>query len=366
MPGLYLILAADQNFTIVAATDAYLGATMTKRGEVVGKRLFDVFPDNPDDPTADGVRELRASLQRAIRTARPDKMRVQKYDIKRPKDLGGGFEERYWDPTNTPLLDRNGRVWCLVHQVADVTDLVERTRERDHSEAANSELRWERGEREKFVSLLTHDLRTPLSIAQLSLELIKRSLGDPAKVLAFANRIGGNLGRIDRMITNLLDANRIRAGEMPVPIREEVALAPFLEKTVEDLAEVHRREIRFRAETNASAFVDPDFLRRILENLSCNAVKYSFENTPITVTLSGGGHDVYISVHNLGPVIAEEERRELFNQFRRGRTARKGWGLGLTLVKGLAEAHDGEVRVESELGHGTTFTVTFPCASVAA
>src|SRR5437660_186610 len=82
VPGAHLILTPD--LTIVGVTDAYLRATMTAREEILGRGLFDVFPDNPDDPHASGVRNLSASLQRVIDTGAPDAMAVQKYDIRRP------------------------------------------------------------------------------------------------------------------------------------------------------------------------------------------------------------------------------------------------------------------------------------------
>src|SRR5688500_12562194 len=81
-PGLYLVLRP--NFVIVAVTEAYLRATMTTREGVLGRGLFDVFPDNPDDPSATGTRNLRASLERVLARRLPDTMAVQKYDVRRP------------------------------------------------------------------------------------------------------------------------------------------------------------------------------------------------------------------------------------------------------------------------------------------
>src|SRR5688572_22827970 len=98
IPGLYLVLAPD--LTIVAVSDAYLDATMTRRDDILGRHIFDVFPDNPADADATGVQNLRASLERVLATGRPDAMAVQKYDIRRPAEEGGGFEERYWSPVN--------------------------------------------------------------------------------------------------------------------------------------------------------------------------------------------------------------------------------------------------------------------------
>src|SRR5262245_19882285 len=121
-PGLYLVLSPD--LTIVAVSEAYLRATMTRRQDILGRGLFDVFPDNPDDPEATGTRNLRKSLDEVLRTRKPSTMAVQKYDIRRPESEGGGFEERYWSPLNSPVLDAQGRVTRIIHRVEDVTDFV--------------------------------------------------------------------------------------------------------------------------------------------------------------------------------------------------------------------------------------------------
>jgi PAS domain S-box-containing protein len=121
-PGPFLVLSPD--LTIVAVSDAYLAATMTTRHEIVARGIFEVFPDNPDDPTATGVSNLRASLDRVRSTLAPDAMAVQKYDIPRPAAEGGGFEERYWSPHNSPVLNSDGVLTHIIHRVEDVTELV--------------------------------------------------------------------------------------------------------------------------------------------------------------------------------------------------------------------------------------------------
>ncbi len=121
-PGLYLVLNTD--FVIVAVSDAYLRATMTRREEIVGRQIFDVFPDNPDDPAATGVRNLSASLRRVVQYGIPDAMAVQKYEIRRPDSEGGGFEERYWSPANYPVVGNDGKTAFIIHRVEDATEFV--------------------------------------------------------------------------------------------------------------------------------------------------------------------------------------------------------------------------------------------------
>jgi PAS domain S-box-containing protein len=121
-PDAYLLLAPDPpRFTMVAANEARLRVTMTRREDVIGRPLFEVFPDNPSDPAATGVRNLQASLHEVLRTGKPHRMALQKYDIPTP---GGGFEERYWDPLNSPVFDADGNLIYIIHRVEDVTEQV--------------------------------------------------------------------------------------------------------------------------------------------------------------------------------------------------------------------------------------------------
>lgn len=124
VPGLYLVLAPD--LTILAVNNAYKVATMTQREDIVGKKLFDVFPDNPNDKDASGVSRLHASLDYVITHKKDHTMAVQKYDIRRPD---GTFEERYWCPMNKPVLNGQGELLYIIHRVEDVTEFVHLQRE---------------------------------------------------------------------------------------------------------------------------------------------------------------------------------------------------------------------------------------------
>ena len=122
VPGLYLVLLPDApRYTIVAVSDAYARATMTKREEILGRGLFDMFPD-PVDPTATGGNGVGASLGRVLTKRVPDAMAVQKYAIRRPAESGGEFEERWWSRRNSPVFGPGGEVAYILHAVEDVTE----------------------------------------------------------------------------------------------------------------------------------------------------------------------------------------------------------------------------------------------------
>ncbi|XDD46900.1 ATP-binding protein [Leptospira sp. WS39.C2] len=120
LPELYMLL--DLDFCIIDISDAYAKATLIERENVVGQNLFEVFPDNPDDLSADGVKQLRSSLTQVLNYKRTSTMALQKYDITKPD--GSGFEVRYWSPRNSPVFDSNGNLVCIVHTAEDVTDFV--------------------------------------------------------------------------------------------------------------------------------------------------------------------------------------------------------------------------------------------------
>ncbi|MFD6691040.1 PP2C family protein-serine/threonine phosphatase [Streptomyces bacillaris] len=120
-PNPNLVLGTD--LVIVDVNEAYLQATGRSREELIGQYLFDAFPRNPADPHASGTQDLDASLQRALRTKRPDTMALMKYDIPH-SDQPGAFEERWWSPMNTPVLGPDGQVAWIIHRVEDVTDFI--------------------------------------------------------------------------------------------------------------------------------------------------------------------------------------------------------------------------------------------------
>ena len=138
-PGCYLVLSPD--LRIVAVSEAYLSATRTVREQIVGRGVFEVFPDNPDDPTASGVPNSRASFERVVAEGTSDTMPVQRHDIRRPESEGGGFEARYWSPINSPVFGPDGQLAWIIHRVEDVTEFMRLKQAGTASDQQTAELR---------------------------------------------------------------------------------------------------------------------------------------------------------------------------------------------------------------------------------
>jgi signal transduction histidine kinase len=221
--------------------------------------------------------------------------------------------------------------------------------------------------RNKFISTLTHDLKNPLTVAKVNAQLILKRSERPNDCIRSAGRIIGSINRVDSMVHNLLDASRIRAGEKLNLKFGPCDLASILRDVVDEFCDVHDRAITLNSVPQLNGNYGGDGFRRAVENLIGNAAKYSLPGPPITIELRKTKEDVILSVHNFGPIIAPADRDLLFQQYRRTKSAEEssntGWGIGLTLVKGVAEAHGGSVIVESSEKDGTTFGLQFPAVA---
>jgi signal transduction histidine kinase len=167
------------------------------------------------------------------------------------------------------------------------------------------------------------------------------------------------------MIRDLLDASRLKAGEgIPISV-VECRVDQVVDSVAKDLAAIYGPKFRVRNEHGAIVGNwDCTGIQRIIENLASNAVKYGKEKAPVTISLEKSEEFVEIAVHNEGDAIPADEQTTLFSPYRRSPSAvsggQGGWGIGLTLVKGLTEAHGGVARVESSVTAGTTFYVRLP------
>lgn len=219
-----------------------------------------------------------------------------------------------------------------------------------------------------YTHTLTHDLRTPISVAKMNAHLALKCSGIPTSVTDCIKRNVISLNRLDSMIQNLLDVSRIRAGESLSLQYQPCDLERLIREVVDEMTIVHGP--RFVVKTNGpyEGNWGQDALRRAVENLIDNAAKYGTEGAPITVSVQGNLSTVEITVHNEGSFIAKSEIPQLFEEFRRSHSTQEGtqpgWGLGLTLVKAVMDDHKGQIRVRSGEGTGTSFSLEIPRKAV--
>lgn len=245
-----------------------------------------------------------------------------------------------------------------------LTDKTEAIKKLNEAEATITGMGAESEARQNFISALGHDLRNPLTAARLSAQLIKRATVNTLILQEHADRIILCLDRTDRMIRDLLDSQRIKSGE-PMPLKKTKAeINKILREEIEELKTMFGDRFLLNETNEFTANIDVEALRRIVENLCTNAVKYGNAGGFITTTLLEHDNNFEIKVHNIGNPINELDQKKIFQQFKRTLSAIEstnvGWGIGLTVVKGLTEAHGGRVKVESFPEKGTTFSVIFP------
>ncbi|QOZ29748.1 hybrid sensor histidine kinase/response regulator [Bradyrhizobium sp. CCBAU 51753] len=396
-------------FRIAAASDAYLRATKTERAAILGRALFDVFPDNPDDPAADGVRNLRASLERVVQFRRPDTMSVQKYDIRKPEAEGGGFEERYWSPRNSPVFGPGGQLSYIIHRVEDVTQfihlkrrgveqdkLADQLRERTEQmeaeifmrarevEAAREQLEAEQKLRQvqkmEAVGHLTggiaHDFNNILTVITGLIDILAEAVEHDAALSSVTKMISDAASRGAEVTKHLLAFSR----QQPLQPREA-----DLNTLVQDTARLLRPSLGEQIEIETSlepdawpAFIDPNHMATALLNLAVNArdampdggkLMLETSNVILDETYAASNLDVrageyvMVAVSDTGAGIPETIREKVFEPFFTTKDTGKGTGLGLSMVYGFIKQSDGHLKIYSEEGHGTSIKLYLPRSS---
>ena len=387
VPGSYLVL--DPDLVIVAVSDAYLRDTMTSRAAIVGKQIFEAFPDNPGDPEATGVANLRASLERARRDLAADTMAVQKYDIRRPGDGGAEvFEVRYWSPVNVPVLGPGGSLTHIIHRVQDVTDYVllqERQAEgqqlteelqaraaqmeaeilarSQELQQANTALRAANEAKNEFLSRTSHELRTPMNTILGFGELLGLGelTGEQRDWITMMLKAARHLlGLLD----DVLDISRMEARALSlsmeaVPVQTLIADALELAGPLSIAAGVRLDPVPPAAGLHVHA--DHQRARPVLLNLLSNAIKYNHAGGTVTVTTSEQpGGRLRIADTDTGRGISQADIGRLFTPFERLDAAHAGFegtGLGLALSRQLVHAMGGTTGLTSTPGQGSVFWV---------
>ncbi len=392
-PGSYLVLTPA--LTIVAVSDAYLNATMTRREDILGRGLFEVFPDNPDDPNASGVQNLKASLDRVLQNRVPDGMPVQKYDIRRPESEGGGFEERYWSPINSPVFGKDQQIRYIIHRVEDVTEFVRLKQLGTEQEKVTQELRerankmeaevylharqLQEANRQRFEAIgrlaagIGHDFNNLLGVilgyARLLREPVpeRGSLQRGLEEIELAAQSAASLtrqllaySRQQVIEPKIIDLNAVATGieslirrVVGANIECEMILAPELGRVRADPGQIE--QIIMNLAINARDAM-PDGGKLIIETSNVEIDEaYAKQHPPVPI-----GRSVMLSVSDTGVGMPPEIRERIFEPFFTTKEKGKGTGLGLATVYGIVKQSRGFVWVYSEPGMGTTFKVYLP------
>ncbi|ASU39051.1 PAS domain-containing sensor histidine kinase [Herbaspirillum sp. meg3] len=422
VPGLFLVLLPD--FTITAVSDAYLQATLTRREQIVGRHLFDVFPDNPDDPNADGVANLRRSLERVLETRMPDAMAMQKYDVPRPD--GTGFEERYWSPSNFPVMDADRNILYIMHRAEDITSYVLLKKNRDelgllhdelkkkvcadelelpeltddisagnqHLHALNRALKLEilarskleeanreltrelkdniekleasNKEMESFSYSVSHDLRAPLravdGFARMLEEDVADQLDDEGR--RKLQVIRDNTRNMGRLIDELLEFSRLGRKELNYGHLDMSALA---QAAFNDAASVAVNDTTLSLSELPAARGDITLIKQVWFNLLSNACKFSAKREQAHITVKGSveGDVLTYTVSDNGAGFDMRYYNKLFGVFQRLHRVSEfeGTGVGLAIVHRIVTRHGGKIWAEGVVGEGAVFHFTLPAAT---
>lgn len=237
-------------------------------------------------------------------------------------------------------------------------------------EAAQAAVR----ERDEFLSIASHELRTPIAALQLTLQALQRKPGggEPATLQndRTARAVEGSLrqvARLTRLVDQLLDLSRIKAGRLELE-PERVNLAEVVRQAVEPLQAVLAQagcSLSLRGEREILGRWDALRIEQVVTNLVSNALKYG-ANAPVEISVQRRGDAAVIAVRDHGIGIAPENTARIFERFERAVSSRDyaGVGIGLFVARQIVEAHGGSIRVESALGTGSTFFVELPIEHV--
>ncbi|WP_395751217.1 PAS domain-containing protein [Prosthecobacter sp.] len=379
LPGLYLVLTPE--FKIVAVSDAYLQATMTERQAILGRGLFEVFPDNPEEPGATGETNLRASLKNVLEQRRPHTMAIQKYDIRRPD---GVFEERYWSPINSPVLGSGQEVKYIIHRVEDVTEFVlkkskaavqdeelnsrmvqmeaEVFQSSQKVQAANQQLEAANKELESFSYSVSHDLRAPLRAMDGFSRAVLEDFGPqlPPDGQRYLQVIRTSAQRMGSLIDDLLSFSRLSRAAMS---RRVIDVHSLVQDALDDLkSQREGRDVTVHVGSLPTCEGDPALLKQVWINLLSNAFKYSQKRASAVIEVGcktdEQPHAYFVKDNGTG--FDMRYAHKLFGVFQRLHRAEDydGTGVGLAIVQRIIHRHGGRVWAEAAVDKGATFYFT--------
>jgi PAS domain S-box-containing protein len=267
---------------------------------------------------------------------------------------------RWIDSRARVFRDSHGKVQCVRGAILDITELKKTQLELQHAVQV----------RDEFLSLASHELKTPLTSLLMSVQLLHRKLNTEGerglvsdKTPALFSAIERQIFRLSGLVDNLLDVARIQGGKLKIEPRRinlSALVREFCERMGEDRpAESKRLSCTVPADLEVTA--DPLRIEQVLTNLVTNAFKYG-NGTPVHLELAATDSQVCIAVSDQGPGIAVEDQARIFHRFEQGQSLRRGAGLGLGLyiVQQIVQEHGGRIDLKSIPGQGAVFTVVLP------
>jgi PAS domain S-box-containing protein len=281
--------------------------------------------------------------------------RFADYEVVRVRADG---DRRQLVSTGTSVKDENGNIVLAIVTFRDVTELRRLEQHRD-----------------EFLALTSHDLRNPLGIILMLVGTLKRYVvetsGTPVDqhaIVGLAERVERNVRRMNAMIEELTEATNFESHAVtlrciPCDLRELIA------NVVDNLDDPRAQRVKIEADDPSPCvvFAEASKLERVIANLLTNALKYSDDDTPVTVRLSRGARDIELAVSDRGIGISPGSVKRIFDRYYRttgGKARASGLGLGLYIAQLIVEAHGGRIDVSSEVGKGSTFTLTLPSIAV--
>lgn len=213
----------------------------------------------------------------------------------------------------------------------------------------------------KLMGTLAHDIRNPLAAARMAIEMLDYEAGEE-RVKKVKKMSYNSVNKAIDLIEGLLDSITVKAGEGIMLSFSEMDINPDIQTVYDEACDVFSEEIILeKSDEPIPGIFDATAIRRLLENLVTNAVKYGSSDKPVVIKIKNEADWLNISVHNYGEPIPLEKQEGIFTFLHHGKQQReeklKSYGIGLTLVKMVAEAHGGTVILRSEKGFGTEFQI---------
>ncbi len=371
VPGLYLVLTPG--LIIAAVSDAYLKATRTKRNEIMGKYIFDVFTENTTNPASTDVSNLKASLNYVLKSKKSDTIPLQNGGAYlSEKKTTATHQEKHWGSFNSPVLNADGKVAYIIHRLEDVTEAInseisraaERKKNAEILEQKNNALLYSQAELDSFSYSVSHDLRAPLRAIYGYTKIVSDTYMDrlDEEAREMMDKTMKNVKKMGQLIDGLLAFARVGKKEI---VKTDINMTHLVQKT---LMELKQYDFPEKTKINIThlppAIGDYGMLGQVLTSLISNAIKFSStkEQPVIEIgSLQKDGADIYYVKDN-GAGFEMKYYNKLFHMFQclHNYNEIEGNGVGLALVKRVITKHGGRVWAESEIGKGATFYFSLP------